>query len=90
MSKIIDWLGTRFSGTSAPVEADVRNNPVESREPPESAQAQDNDDDQETASQPGLGIQEDANPEYSRDKGFDPYNTGPLDVSKMKESSSDE
>ena len=90
MNKIIDWLGTRFSGDSAPEEPDTRNNPVESRQPPESAAVQNNNDDQDTANQPGLGIQEDANPEYSRDKGFDPYNTGPLDVSKMKESSSDE
>ncbi len=90
MNKIFDWLETRFSADSAPVEADVHDNPVESRQPPESATAQDKDDDQETVNQPGLGIQDDVDPEYSRDKGFDPYNTGPLDVSKTKKSSSDE
>jgi len=90
MNKIIDWLGTRFSGDAAAVEADESDSRVESRESHENVPAQDQDDDQGTSNQPGLGLQDDVDPEYSRDKGFDPYNTGPLDVSKMKESSSDE
>ena len=85
MKKIIDWLATRFSGDSTPIEAVERHHPAP---PPEPVQGK--DDDQETVNQPGLGLQDDADPEPSRDKGFDPYNTGSLDVSKVKESSSDE
>ncbi len=90
MKKIFDWLETKLSGDSAPVEADERHHPVSSQKPAENPSVQEIDDDQETVSQPGLGIQDDADPEYSRDKGFDPYNTGPLDVSKTKKSSSGE
>lgn len=90
MNKILDWLGTRFSGHSAAVETDEANDPVANREPVQNVPTQDQDDDQGTVDQPGLGLQDDADPEYSRDKGFDPYNTGPLDISKTKESSSDE
>ena len=90
MNKISERLETKFSGDSASVESDERDNSVETRKSPANAPAQDKNDDQETVNQPGLGTQDDVDPDYSRDKGFDPYNTGPLDVSKTKESSSDE
>ena len=90
MKPILEWLETKISRNSAAVEADKRHTPVARQEPKEKPPVPNEDVDQETVTGPGLRTQDDAEPEHSREKGFDPYNTGPLDISKAKNSSSDE
>ena len=90
MKQIIEWLETKFSRDSAAVETDDGHKPVESHKPPVNVPVQKIEANQETMTGSDPGAQDDTEFSSSREKGFDPYNTGPLDTSKWRESDSDE